>query len=70
MKDGLRRMETIYQQKTDHNGWTLSGHAQHTLKSACITGILEAVTACMMESLRRLIDVTEALLFHEAVMTL
>ena len=44
----------------------LSGQAQHTLKSTCITGILEAEAAYMMESVRRFIDATDDLVFQEA----
>ena len=39
----------------------LSGQAQHTLKSTCITGILEAEAAYIMESVRRFIDATDDL---------
>jgi len=39
----------------------LCGHAQKTLKSPCITGILEAETAYMMESVGKFIDATEDL---------
>jgi len=44
----------------------LSGQAQHTLKSTCITGILEAEAAYMMESVIRFIDATDDLVFQEA----
>ena len=37
----------------------LSGQAQHILKSTCITGILEAEAAYVMESVRRFIDATD-----------
>ena len=39
----------------------LSGQAQHTLKSTCITGILETEAAYIMESVRRFIDATDDL---------
>jgi hypothetical protein len=39
----------------------LSGQAQHTLKSTCITGILEADAPYMMESVRSFIDATDDL---------
>jgi hypothetical protein len=37
----------------------LSGQAQHSLKSTCITGLLEDEAAYMMESVRRFIDNTD-----------
>lgn len=43
----------------------LSGQAQHTLQSTCITGILEAEAAYIMESVRRFIDVTDDLVVQE-----
>ena len=43
----------------------LSGQAQHTLKSTCITGILEAEAAYIMESVRRFIDATDDLVVQE-----
>jgi len=43
----------------------LSAQAQHTLKSTCITGILEAEAAYIMESVRRFIDTTDDLVVHE-----
>jgi len=43
----------------------LSGQAQRTLKSTCITGILEAEAAYMMESVKRFIDATDDLVFQE-----
>jgi hypothetical protein len=39
----------------------LSAQAQHTLKSTCITGILEADAPYMMESVRSFIDATDDL---------
>ena len=43
----------------------LSGQAQHILKSTCITGILEAEAAYIMESVRRFIDATDDLVVQE-----
>jgi len=45
----------------------LSGQAQHTLKSTCITGILKAEAAYIMESVRRFIDATDDLVVQETV---
>ncbi len=45
----------------------LSGQAQHTLKSTCITGILETEEAYIMESVRRFIDATDDLVIQETV---
>jgi hypothetical protein len=44
----------------------LSGQAQHTLKSTCITGILEAEATYMIEVVIRFIDATDDLVFQEA----
>ena len=44
----------------------LSGQAQLSLKSTCITGILEAEAAYIMESVRRFIDATDDLVVQEA----
>jgi hypothetical protein len=43
----------------------LSGKAQHPLRSTCITGILEAEAACIMESVRRFIEATDDLVVQE-----
>jgi hypothetical protein len=45
----------------------LSGQAQHTLKSTCITGILKAEVAYIMESVGRFIDATDDLVVQETV---
>jgi hypothetical protein len=45
----------------------LSGQAQHTLKSTCITGILKAEAAYIMESVRRFIDAADDLVVQETV---
>jgi len=45
----------------------LSGQAQHTLKSTCITGILEVEAAYIMESVRRFIDATDDLVVQVTV---
>jgi len=47
----------------------LSGQAKYTLKSTCITGILEDESAYMMESVRKFIDATDNLVFQEALKT-
>ena len=41
----------------------LSGQAQHTLKSTFINGILEAEAAYKRESVKKLIDATNDLVF-------
>ena len=46
------------------------GQAQHTLKSTCITGILEAEAAYMLEFVIRFIDVRDDLVFQEALIAL
>jgi hypothetical protein len=43
----------------------LSGQAKHTLKSTCISGILGAEAAYIMESVRRSIDATDDLVVQE-----
>jgi hypothetical protein len=43
----------------------LSGQAQHTLKSTCITGILETEAAYIMESVRSFIDASDDLVVQE-----
>jgi hypothetical protein len=45
----------------------LSAQAQHTLKSTCITGILENEAAYIMESVRRFIDATDDRIVQETV---
>ena len=45
----------------------LTGQAQHTLKSTCITGILKAEAAYIMESVRRFIDATDDLVIQATV---
>jgi hypothetical protein len=45
----------------------LTGQTQHTLKSPCITGILKAEAAYIMESVRRFIDVTDNLVIQETL---
>jgi len=42
-----------------------SGQAQHKLKSTCITGILGAEAAYIIESVRRFIDATDDLVVQE-----
>ena len=44
----------------------LYGQAKHTLKSTCITGILGAEAAYMMESVIEFIDATDDLAFQVA----
>ncbi len=48
----------------------LSVQAQHTLKSTCITGILETEAAYLVESVMRFIDATYDLVFQEAFIAL
>jgi hypothetical protein len=43
------------------------GQAQYTLKNLCIAAIPEAEAACMLESVRMLIDATDNLAFQETI---
>ena len=63
----VKKVEDLTAMKVDmHPGpmpdlLQLSGQAQHILKSTCITGILEAEAAYVMESVRRFIDATDTI---------